>query len=173
VHESLAVKFAALFPHLDERQRRLAPAAEARVLGHGGIKVVAAAAGMQPGTVSKGWPSWRRAGAAGRGTPPAGGRKRLAHLDPGLRHEEERASREVQERRPGMAGGVSRPGSAPTTSLTTRRTRRSRAASATWPPMPAEVNVGTDHDAAAFAVESIRRLELHLPCPQFGRLPGL
>ena len=53
MQESLAAKFAALFPHLDERQQRLA-GAEARVLGHGGIKVVAAAAGMRPGTVSSG-----------------------------------------------------------------------------------------------------------------------
>ena len=78
MQKSLAAQFAALFPHLDERQRRLAPAAEAPVLGHGGIKVVAAAAGMQPGTVSKGWPSWRRdrsrwEGYAARGWPQAAG----------------------------------------------------------------------------------------------------
>ena len=42
--ESLAAKFGAVFPHLDERQRRLVMGAEARVLGHGGIKVVARAA---------------------------------------------------------------------------------------------------------------------------------
>ena len=52
--ESLAAKFAALFPHLDERQRRLAMGAEARVLGHGGIKVVARAAGVSAVTVSRG-----------------------------------------------------------------------------------------------------------------------
>src|SRR5712691_6607296 len=52
--ESLAAKFAALFPHLDERQRRLVMAAEARVLGHGGIKVVARAADVSAVTVSRG-----------------------------------------------------------------------------------------------------------------------
>ena len=52
--ESLAAKFAALFPHLDERQRRLVMGAEARVLGHGGIKVVAAAADVSAVTVSRG-----------------------------------------------------------------------------------------------------------------------
>ena len=34
----LAAKFEAIFPHLDERQRRLLMGAEARVLGHGGIR---------------------------------------------------------------------------------------------------------------------------------------
>ena len=43
-----------LFPHLDERQRRLAAGAEARALGHGGIRVVARAPGMREGTVSRG-----------------------------------------------------------------------------------------------------------------------
>src|SRR6266571_4869657 len=52
--ESLAAKFAVLFPHLDERQRRLVMAAEARVLGQGGIKVVARAADVSAVTVSRG-----------------------------------------------------------------------------------------------------------------------
>jgi hypothetical protein len=39
--ELLAVKFEVIFPHLDERQRRLLMGAEARALGHGGIGVVA------------------------------------------------------------------------------------------------------------------------------------
>ncbi len=38
----LAAKFVAIFPHLDERQRRLLLlGAEARALGHGGIRLVA------------------------------------------------------------------------------------------------------------------------------------
>ena len=39
--EMLAAKFGAIFPHLDERQRRLLMGAEARALGHGGIRLVA------------------------------------------------------------------------------------------------------------------------------------
>ena len=39
IEAELAAKFASLFPHLDERQRRLAMDAEARVLGHGGIEM--------------------------------------------------------------------------------------------------------------------------------------
>ena len=42
--EQLVAKFAAVLPHLDERQRRLVMGAEARALGHGGIKTVARAA---------------------------------------------------------------------------------------------------------------------------------
>src|SRR6266480_1873309 len=52
--ELLAAKFEAVFPHLDERQRRLLMGAEARVLGHGGIRVVARAAGVREATVSLG-----------------------------------------------------------------------------------------------------------------------
>ena len=40
--EMLAAKFGAILPHLDERQRRLLLGAEARALGHGGIRLVAA-----------------------------------------------------------------------------------------------------------------------------------
>ena len=50
----LAVKFAVLFPHLDERQRRLLMAVEARVLGHGGVRAVAQAAAVSETTVRKG-----------------------------------------------------------------------------------------------------------------------
>ncbi|MFI8194047.1 ISAzo13 family transposase, partial [Streptomyces sp. NPDC085946] len=43
-----------LFPHLDERQRRLMMGAEARILGHGGIRAVARAAQVSETTVRKG-----------------------------------------------------------------------------------------------------------------------
>src|SRR5580693_3840047 len=86
VQQSLATKFAALFPHLDERQRRLVAGAEARALGHGGIKVVAAAAGMRAGTVSRGVAELESGQEPmGRARRPGGGRKRLADLDRGLR----------------------------------------------------------------------------------------
>lgn len=82
---SLTAKFQALFPHLDERQRRLAAGAEARVLGHGGIRVVARAAGMREGTVSDGVAELESgAGPLGRVRREGGGRKRVADLDPGL-----------------------------------------------------------------------------------------
>ena len=52
--EMLAAKFGSVFPHLDERQRRLLMGAEARALGHGGIRLVARAAGVREATVSSG-----------------------------------------------------------------------------------------------------------------------
>ena len=84
--ESLAAKFEVLFPHLDERQRRLVAGAEARALGRGGIRVVARAAGMREGTVSRGAAELQSGKVAlGRARRPGGGRKRLADADPGLR----------------------------------------------------------------------------------------
>ena len=82
----LAAKFEAIFPHLDERQRRLMMGAEARALGHGGIRAVARAAGAREATVSLGVDELD-AGAEplGRARRPGGGRKRAADLDPGLR----------------------------------------------------------------------------------------
>ena len=41
-----------MLPLLDERQRRLLAGAQARALGHGGIGIVARAAGMSRTTVS-------------------------------------------------------------------------------------------------------------------------
>jgi transposase len=85
VEAALAAKFQALFPHLDERQRRLAAGAEARSLGHGGIRAVARAAGMREGTVSEGVAELESgAEALGRVRRAGGGRKRVADLDPGL-----------------------------------------------------------------------------------------
>ena len=81
----LVAKFAVIFPHLDERQRRLLMGAEARSLGHGGIRLVARAAGVREATVSLG-AGELEAGAEplGRVRRPGGGRKRAADLDPGL-----------------------------------------------------------------------------------------
>jgi transposase len=81
----LAAKFEVLFPHLDERQRRLLMAAEARALGHGGIRAVARAAGVAENTVSRGVSDLDTGGEPlGRTRRPGGGRKRLTDLDPGL-----------------------------------------------------------------------------------------
>ena len=84
--EMLAAKFGVIFPHLDERQRRLLVGAEARALGHGGIRLVARAAGIREATVSLGVDELD-AGAEplGRARRPGGGRKRAADTDPGLR----------------------------------------------------------------------------------------
>jgi Rhodopirellula transposase DDE domain len=83
--EMLAAKFGVIFPHLDERQRRLLMGAEARVLGHGGIRLVARAAGVREGTVSLGVAELESgAGPLGRARREGGGRKPSAEADPGL-----------------------------------------------------------------------------------------
>ena len=81
----LAAKFAAVLPHLDERQRRLVLGAEARALGHGGIKVVAAAAGTSAVTVSRGVAELESGDEPLRRTRrPGGGRKSVTETDPGV-----------------------------------------------------------------------------------------
>ncbi|MFE4823021.1 ISAzo13 family transposase [Streptomyces sp. NPDC056704] len=84
--DQLAVKFAVLLPHLDERQRRLLMAAEARGLGHGGVRAVAQAAAVSETTVRKGvFELEAGEEPLGRVRRPGGGRKRVVDLNPGLR----------------------------------------------------------------------------------------
>jgi hypothetical protein len=83
---SLAVKFEAVFPHLDERQRRLLIGAEARSIGHGGIRLVARAASVREATVSLGVRELDAGEAPlGRARRRGGGRKRVVDLNPALR----------------------------------------------------------------------------------------
>jgi hypothetical protein len=82
----LAAKFEVILPHLDERQRRLLLAAEAGSLGHGGISLVARAAGVSRVTVTTGVTELE-AGvepSPGRARRAGGGRKPLTENDPGL-----------------------------------------------------------------------------------------
>ncbi|MFC9432137.1 ISAzo13 family transposase [Streptomyces sp. NPDC056987] len=82
----LAVKFEVLFPHLDERQRRLMMGADARILGHGGIRAVARAAQVSETTVRKGVDELEAGEEPmNRVRRPGGGRKKAVDLDPGLR----------------------------------------------------------------------------------------
>src|SRR6267142_112460 len=83
--EMLAAKYGLILPHLDERQRRLLLGAEARALGHGGIRLVAAAAGAGEATVSLGVRELESgAEPLGRARRAGGGRTRAADADPGL-----------------------------------------------------------------------------------------
>ena len=61
----LAEKFALCWPHLNERQRRLVVAAEARALGPGGVSLVARASGLSRPTVTKGLQELEEAPLAG------------------------------------------------------------------------------------------------------------
>ena len=81
----LQTKWKFLMPHLDERQRRLMAAAEARVLGYGGIALVAQASGLSRTTVHKALGELEAEPLPhGRVRQPGGGRKRLQDMDPAL-----------------------------------------------------------------------------------------
>lgn len=83
--EVLIEKFASVFPHLNERQRRLLAGAEARALGRGGIAQVARTSGLHPETVTGGVAEL--AGGApvtDRVRRPGGGRRPLTETDPTL-----------------------------------------------------------------------------------------
>ncbi|MER5549579.1 ISAzo13 family transposase [Streptomyces sp. NPDC002589] len=85
VRDQLALRFGVLFPHLNERQQRLELAAEARLLGHGGVRAVARAAGVSETTVRKG--VFELEGGEdplpdGRVRRDGGGRKNAEELDP-------------------------------------------------------------------------------------------
>ena len=85
--EAMARKFAALWPYLDERQRRLWLGVEARELGHGGVSAVARAAGVSRPTVAKAVAELDEPGEplpVGRVRRAGGGRKPASETDPGL-----------------------------------------------------------------------------------------
>ena len=85
VVESLRAKFAAVLPHLDERQQRLVMAGEARSLGHGGIAAVAEATGASRSRISQGVAELEAGEAPlGRVRREGGGRKSLTATDPVL-----------------------------------------------------------------------------------------
>jgi len=87
VREQLGLRFEVLLPHLNERQRRLLLAAEARLLGHGGVRAVAKIAGVSETTVRKGVFELEGGEAPlpdGRMRRPGGGRKQAAQQDPQL-----------------------------------------------------------------------------------------
>jgi Rhodopirellula transposase DDE domain len=99
---SIQAKFEALRPYLDERRRRLWAAAEAMVLGRGGITAVASATGLERNTIRAGvrelqaspTPSREAQAEAGaaedrvrRVRAVGGGRKPLTTEDPALVHD--------------------------------------------------------------------------------------
>lgn len=78
-------KFALIWPHLDERARRMMAANEARQLGYGGVSEVSRACGLSRVTITKGMHELGdRPLAPGRIRSPGGGRPALVRLDPGL-----------------------------------------------------------------------------------------
>src|SRR6266568_1897464 len=177
--ESLAAMFKEIGPHLDERQRRLLMGAQARALGHGGIRLVAGAAGVREATVSLGAAELASgAEPLGRARRPGGGARRARDKDPGLvpallalvepeeRGDPESPLRWTVKSTRNLAGELTRQGRK--IGADTVRVRDHSfpdeelgvvipygiydlAANTGW------VNAGTDHDTAAFAIESVRR----------------
>jgi hypothetical protein len=81
----LRLKLEVVVPWLNERQRRLLYAAEARQLGHGGIAAVAVAAGVSKGCVRRGMVELEDdEEPSNRVRRPGGGRKRATEKDPEL-----------------------------------------------------------------------------------------
>jgi len=82
---AVAERFAAISPHLNERQRRLWAGAEARALGRGGITLVSRATGLSRPTLHKALSELKSPPLAeGRVRRKGGGRKPLRESDPEL-----------------------------------------------------------------------------------------
>jgi len=85
IEQGFRDRISALFPHLTERQRRLAAAAEARALGYGGISLVSEVTGMSRATLHRGLAELNK-----EELPPersrreGGGRIKLRDRDPTL-----------------------------------------------------------------------------------------
>jgi hypothetical protein len=86
-HAPIRDRFVSLSPHLDERERRLLAATEARAAGYGGIAAVARATGMAVSTIGRGLKELRGSAAAAeapRVRRQGGGRKTLVSASPSL-----------------------------------------------------------------------------------------
>jgi hypothetical protein len=83
--DALSRKFAQIWPHLDERARRMMAANEARELGFGGITTVSRACGLSRVTITKAMAELDAPPLApGRIRRPGSGRPSLIALDPEL-----------------------------------------------------------------------------------------
>ena len=83
--DSVAARLSLIRPHLDERAWRLLLGAEAKVLGRGGIKLVAAVGGVHPDTVAQGVRELDYdEPIPGRVRRPGAGRPPMAVTDPDL-----------------------------------------------------------------------------------------
>src|SRR5882724_2462370 len=84
--ERMAARLAEIKPFLDERAWRLLLGAEARAIGFGGMKVVAAASKAKADTVSRGAHELESGVVAdGRVRAAGAGRPRSEDVDPGLK----------------------------------------------------------------------------------------
>jgi Rhodopirellula transposase DDE domain len=82
--ERMRQRLTTVLPHLNERQRRLLLAAEARTLGRGGITRVARAIGVSRPTIARGLADLAQPSSPDRVRRLGGGRKRRRDTDPTL-----------------------------------------------------------------------------------------
>jgi hypothetical protein len=80
----LEQKFALIWPHLDERARRIVAANEARQLGYGGVSEVSRACGLSRITIAKGVRELDESPLVGRIRRPGAGRPGILVFDPDL-----------------------------------------------------------------------------------------
>ncbi len=79
----MAQKFVLIWPHLNERARRMMAASEARQLGHGGVSIVSRACGLSRVTIAKAIRELDEPPLEpGRVRRPGGGRRSLVEADP-------------------------------------------------------------------------------------------
>jgi hypothetical protein len=82
---ALARKFALIWPHLDERAKRMMAASEARQLGYGGVSIVSRACGLARPTIMRGLRELEAPPLPpGRVRRSGGGRPSLVSVDPDL-----------------------------------------------------------------------------------------
>ena len=82
---TIVAKYAAIFPELTERGRRLWSAAESRAMGYGGDALVSSATGLARATIREGRKELERGETpSGRVRRPGAGRPRLSKQQPGL-----------------------------------------------------------------------------------------
>jgi hypothetical protein len=84
--DAIRVRFEALGPVLDERERRLFAASEARAAGHGGVVAVSRATGMARSTIDRGLADLRSGAVmfSPRVRRPGGGGKPATQTQPEL-----------------------------------------------------------------------------------------
>ena len=93
IEEQIGLRFKALEPALDERIRRLVAAAEASVLGHGGIAMVSEVTGLARNTIVRGLAELddlEEMESPSRVRKEGGGRKRAVTIDPAIQEDLER-----------------------------------------------------------------------------------
>ncbi len=85
IEEDLAGIFTSLWPHFNERDRRLVAAACAQAMGHGGVTTVSKTSGLSRPTVTKAISELHEEPlASGRVRKEGAGRRRAGEADPGL-----------------------------------------------------------------------------------------